>query len=298
MIRRIAGLVRTNPAVGRAALALLPNMPVTIRIEGIGPFSIRLRRDRRFWVRHPLEHERFFLGAMARLVRPGDVVYDIGANLGMYTRFFVQVFGASRVVAFEPMSANRRDLMRNLALGNVQGKASVFPVALAEKEGDELLQVDEIASGAAALDRVTHGQASMTHRVYHVAPKTERVKVETLDGLSRREALPPPSVMKIDVEEAESLVLRGGCVTIEKHKPRLAIELHGPETARQVLPMLADMGYVMYSHGDRGGQHWWGRVDGHSAREATGHYEFHFVFAAEHDDVFHPPFADWHAARR
>ena len=58
------------------------------RTPAIGLFRIRARRNRSFWLRDPLAQERFPLAALRALVRPGDVVYDVGANIGLYTRFF------------------------------------------------------------------------------------------------------------------------------------------------------------------------------------------------------------------
>lgn len=232
--------------MGRLSLACVPNIPWTLDIKPIGPFKVMLRRDRRFWLRHPLMHERFMLGLLQRFIRPGDVVYDIGANLGMYARFEVTAFGAARVIAFEPMSANRALFQQNMKLGGIADRVQVFPHALADAEGHELLQIDDVASGAAALDRVTGGRASESHRQYGVPARTERVPVARLDDLVRREALPPPSVIKIDVEGAEALVLKGARQTIIQHKPRLAIELHGPDTARAVLPLLYDMGLTVF----------------------------------------------------
>lgn len=258
-----------------------------LSIRPIGRFRVRLGRDRRFWLRHPLTHERWALGGLERMIRPGDVVYDIGANLGLYARFMVQAFGASRVVAFEPMRGNLGDLEANLRLGGVADRVRVFPMALADREGEELLQTDDVASGAAVLDRVTKGDACESRRNYGMPARTERVRVVPLDALVARESLPPPSVMKIDVEGAEGLVLRGAKETILRHRPRLVIELHGPSTAREVIPLLEDWGYVMYCQGSDNDVPWSGRVCASDARvEGVDHYHFHMIFAAEDESVF------------
>lgn len=291
MIRRVASWLRTHPALGRASLALTPNIPITLNIKPIGPFRVRLGRDRRFWLRHPLLHERVPLGGLQRLIRQGDTVYDIGANLGLYSRFIVRAFGAARVVAFEPMRGNLPDLAANLRLGGIADQVRVFPVALADHEADELLQTDDLASGSAVLDSVTKGDACETRRNYMMTPLTERVHVVPLDTLVRNESLPPPNVLKIDVEGAEGMVLRGAASTIEKHKPRMMIELHGVSTAREVLPLLERWGYTVYCRGFSNERAWWGRVHAADAEaEGVGHYHFHMLFAAENEAVFEPAF--------
>lgn len=290
MLRRVASWLRANPALGRASLALTPNLPIKLNIAPIGPFRVRLSRDRRFWLRHPLEHERVPLGGLQRLIRAGDTVYDIGANLGLYSRFMVQAFGAARVVAFEPMKGNLPDLHANLRLGGIEARVRVFPFALADHEAEELLQTDDLASGSAVLDSVTKGDACETRRNYKMTPLTERVRVAPLDSLVEREGLPPPNVLKIDVEGAEGMVLRGAARTIEKHRPRMMIELHGVSTAREVLPMLERWGYAVFNRGWSNERAWTGFVTaGDAEAEGIEHYHFHMLFAAENRGVFDPP---------
>jgi FkbM family methyltransferase len=291
MVRRLASWVRGHPALARASLRLIPNVPKTIRVDPIGRFRIRLSRDRRYWLRPPLQFEDVALGGLRRLIRPDDVVYDVGANLGLFTRFFVQAFGASRVVAFEPMRGNLPDLHANIALGGIADRVRVFPVALADHEADELLQTDDVASGSAVLDSVTHGDACETRRNYRLPPRTETVRVVPLDALVDREGLPPPNVMKIDVEGAEGMVLRGAARTIERHRPRLFVELHGVSTAREVLPMLDAWGYAVFCHGWSKDRDWSGFVRAADAlAEGLEHYHFHMLFAAESRSVFEPAF--------
>src|SRR5262245_6726420 len=93
IIGKTASWLRARPALGRIALQCVPDVATRIDIEAIGPFYIRLRSNRSFWLRDPLTHERMVFGGLQRLVRPGDVVYDVGANLGLYARFLVAAFG-------------------------------------------------------------------------------------------------------------------------------------------------------------------------------------------------------------
>src|SRR4030095_9043666 len=155
LIQKLSLWVREQPVLGRWALKCLPDCPLTVQIAPIGPFHIRLRRNRSFWLRHPLTHERFPLGALQRLVRPGVVVYDVGANIGLYARFITSVFGAGRVICFEPMTQNRELLERNLRASNCRERVSLLPYALSDIDGEEDLQVDDMMSGSAVLDRVT-----------------------------------------------------------------------------------------------------------------------------------------------
>jgi FkbM family methyltransferase len=233
-------------SLGVMALKCVPDIRRRIDVDHIGPFVIRLRRNRSFWIRSPLATEGLMLGYLKRLIQPGDVVFDIGANVGLYTRFIAH-FGAGQVFAFEPMSENVDLLRKNVALAR-SGRFEVMQMALSDKDGDELLQVDDVMSGTASLDRVRGGEASFGRKIYGLSPLTERVRVARLDTLVASGKLPPPQVMKIDVEGAEELVLEGASQVILEHRPALAIELHGSELAAAVITRLDRVGYCVFGY--------------------------------------------------
>lgn len=248
LMRRAKGVPLLR-AVGRGALRLMPDIPCTIQVKDLGPIRIRLQRNRGIWISN-----RAYLigegdpatGVLNYLIRPGDVVYDIGANIGLYARVMVQWFGAGEVIAFEPMRENFELLAANVALLNGSGAIRPFNVALGDVEGDEDLQVDDMMSGTAVLDRVSGGQASVGRRQRGLEPRTERVKVVPLDVLVEREGLRPPDVMKIDTEGAGALVLAGGLDTIRRHGPRIVMSRHNLEEAEAAVQLLGPLGYACY----------------------------------------------------
>jgi FkbM family methyltransferase len=244
----ITGWLRKHPAFGRWALRLIPDLPRTMTIHPIGRFRIRLRQHRSYWLRDPLTHERIVLGMLKRAIRPGGVVYDVGANIGLHLRYMAACFGAERIVAFEPMTGNRALLEHNIALGGLADRVTILPLALADHEGDEPLQIDDVRSGSAALNSVTHGRASEGRQQYGLPPLTESVRVRRLDTIMAQENLPAPDVMKIDIEGAELMMLNGSLETLRAHRPHLVVELHSLEIAREVLALLASLGYSTYGY--------------------------------------------------
>lgn len=242
--------LRKRKTLGRWALRAIPDVRRQIQISPIGPFYIRLRRNRSFWLRHPLTHEAFMLGALRHLIRHGDTVFDVGANIGLYGRFIVQAFGAGKLVAVEPMSENRPLLQANLDLGRINDRSVIMPLALGDVDADEKLQIDRMTTGSAALDRVTGGQPSESHAQYGLGAETEIVRVRTLDSLLRDEpSLPKPTVIKIDIEGAEAMALRGMQHTLRTHTPRLVIELHNPlSVRREVIEFLSGLGYHLFGY--------------------------------------------------
>lgn len=256
MVTRMAGgyrsalkIIKSVPGLGALASRmqfLLPDRVVVREVEGLGPFAFRLRRHRWMMGSKPFEggHHASTLAMFRQLIRPGDVVYDIGANIGYYSRFIARDLGASRLVCFEPMTENADLLEQNLKLGKHEGIARVFRLALSDHDGEELLQVDDVMGGTAVLNEVSGGKPSEAREHLGLGPKTQTIKVARLDDLIERESLPPPGMMKIDTEGAEALVLGGAVETLRTHRPRLAIALHGPEPTTKVLTLLDSLGYV------------------------------------------------------
>jgi FkbM family methyltransferase len=293
-IQSIAYALRTRPLLGRWALRMIPDIPWVFTIEGIGPFRVRLRRNRSFWLRKPLESESFPFAMLRRFVRPGDVVYDCGANLGLYDRFLVSALQAGRVVAFEPVEENRRFLAANLALGGIADRVTVLPMALADEDGVVEFQVDDVQTTSGTLSRVTGGAPSEGRRNLRLAPLTDQVLCRRLDTVVREERLPLPDVIKIDVEGAEALLLRGAAGILSERGPRLVVELHGAAVAREVLGLLFTQGYACA--GKVGGHlhpAGYGRLDLSMLPRVEGLYDVHFI-AASRDPADLP--AEWRDA--
>ncbi len=294
ILRSIAYSLRTRPLLGRWALRMIPDIPWVLRVEGIGDFRVRLRRNRSLWLRKPLESESFPFTMLRRFVRPGDVVYDCGANLGLYDRFLVSTLKAGRVVAFEPSAENRCFLAANLALGGIADRVIVLPLALADEDGVVEFQVDDVQTTSGTLSKVTGGAPSEGRRNLRLAPLTEKVLCRRLDTVAREEDLPLPDVIKIDVEGAEALLLRGAAGILSEQGPRLVIELHGAAMAREALELLHAHGYAcagkVSEHLHPTG---YGRIDPSMLPRVQGLYDIHFI-AASRDPADLP--ADWQTA--
>jgi FkbM family methyltransferase len=227
------------------AVKLIPDVPWTVRVPELGPLRIRLRQHRWLLWEKFGEGDTLMLGIFNRLIRPGDVVYDIGANIGVYTRVMAQWLGASQVIAFEPMTKNYELLDANIAMGRLQNRVHLCRMALSDADGEEELQIDDMNSGSAVLNSVSGGAASEGRRSFELPPLTERVKIARLDDTIERESLRPPNMMKVDTEGAEVKVLRGARSTLTTHRPRLAIALHGEDKAHDTVALLRELGYIV-----------------------------------------------------
>lgn len=168
-------------------------------------------------------------GFMARL-RPGTTVWDIGANVGLYTLPSARAVGPEgSVVAFEPMPRNLHFLRRHLALNGL-GRVAVC---------------DAGVSDAAGTLRMAEGDSPSE---FHVDPGGSwEVRAVTLDEWLCESGLPPPDVVKIDVEGSDDAVLRGGVRSLAKYRPLIYLALHGEPQRRACAQLLAAWGYEVTS---------------------------------------------------
>ena len=159
----------------------------------------------------------------AENVKPGMVVWDVGANIGFYSLIASRLVGDGEVVAFEPLPVNLRALARNLEL-NAITNVRLVEVALGERAGTAELQL--LASQTwAKLDT----SADTAFQQEAVASSVIEVQVSTLDAQLLE--LSPPDFVKIDIEGAEVAALRGAPTLLGEHRPTILCELHGTNDA-------------------------------------------------------------------
>jgi FkbM family methyltransferase len=170
----------------------------------------------------------------------GDVVYDLGANIGWYSLLAAKAVGPSgRVLAFEPSLLNAALVQQNAAGNHFQ---NVSVVAAAATDQDGWMTFLDKGNLQSRLDKDdSDAQAERrSRREQHIKGRT-LVPVTTLDSWMAQTGQPPPSLVKMDVQGAELGVLRGMTQILADSKPTLIIELHGTRT--EVADFLDGVGY-------------------------------------------------------
>lgn len=153
-----------------------------------------------------------------RLLKPGMVFVDVGANDGYYTLFAARRVGPEgRVVSVEPSSREREHLERNIARNGI-GNVEIVPAALGAAAGHADLHLAHgVHTGHNTLGRFAHDDV--------VRARIERVPVETLDAVVDRLGLSRVDVVKIDVEGGEANVIAGARTVIQSMRPVLMMEV-------------------------------------------------------------------------
>ncbi len=153
------------------------------------------------------------------LVRKGETVGDIGANIGVYTRALSQMVGTEgEVLSFEPIPATFAILsntVRRCGLGNVR----LFNCALTDQEVMLTMEVPRYESGGENYyeARIVSGQKVSPYKTFSIPGKP-------LDALTAP-AKQPVTFIKCDVEGNELSVIKGAQRLIEKDHPAFLIEV-------------------------------------------------------------------------
>jgi FkbM family methyltransferase len=139
-----------------------------------------------------------------RHLRDGDTLFDVGANIGLYTLYAARRNPRAMVYAFEPESQNYAALCRNIVLNRL---ANVVPcnAPLSDREAFELFHVGQMESGASLH---TLGGAN-PFRGADAVPLRQGAISTTLDAIVSRYGVPQPMLLKLDVDGTEEQILRG-----------------------------------------------------------------------------------------
>jgi FkbM family methyltransferase len=223
--RRVLGLDAASPVVravrpGYELLlrTLYSRGGVTRVLHGDEPIRVRpafraLREDR----------EPAVFAALRRLVRPGMVVFDVGASFGEFTMVLARWCGpGGRVVAFEPTPASRAALRDHLQLNGLIDRVTIVDAAVSDRAGSAVLH----AMGTSGENTLNPARFNASEREAMTVPVT------TIDDYCRLHGA-VPAVIKLDVEGYELHALRGAADTLATHRPTVIVELH-PSSWRDI----------------------------------------------------------------
>jgi FkbM family methyltransferase len=168
----------------------------------------------------------------AKLIRPGAMVLDIGANIGAHTLFFAQAIGpGGAVVAIEPQRAVYQLLCTNLARNEFNNVRAIQAAAGAAPGRAFLTPVDYAKPG-------NFGGVALTEQA------GEPTDIITVDSLRLNEC----HLMKIDVEGHEAAVIAGARETIERLRPVLYVENDRRAKSEDLIRQIRALGYELYWH--------------------------------------------------
>lgn len=232
----------------KAALSLLnklPSLPANVHgrwvwIHPRARFSITTQT---FYKREP--HVRSWIKEQ---LSAGKVFFDVGAHHGWVSMWSLPLVGEKGyVVSFEPSPANLSILQWHKARNHFP-QWTIIPNAVSDKDCDavEFLLID---TGDSPMNSLTSGAPGMPLMKGRTTTKTS-VETITLDTVCTNTGL-TPDLVKIDVEGAELLVLRGAAKLVSERRPTIILAVHpywlpSGQTPKDIFELLSGYGYTIY----------------------------------------------------
>ena len=150
---------------------------------------------------------------MSKVVKPGDGVLDVGANIGYWsTALSAQVGPLGRVYAFEPSPISLEYLRKNIAINDC-GNVTVFPVGLSNEDKTGRFRLSKAHTGSSRLDDDRSKKDDSIE-----------IKVVALDSIRGSLDLDKISFIKIDVEGGEVKILEGAKKLLSHISPIILLE--------------------------------------------------------------------------
>jgi FkbM family methyltransferase len=173
---------------------------------------------------------------LADLVKPGDVVYDIGGHAGYMALLFSAIVGPTgRVFTFEPSPLNYARLERNV---NANRRINLTVVRAAASDCDGEAFVEERGTITAILESGRAASAPLS-----------RIRTIRLDDFAYVSGHPTPTFVKVDVEGHAGPALEGMRRILESVHPKILCEIHNPHEEARIRCVLTDYHYRVHPIG-------------------------------------------------
>lgn len=169
-----------------------------------------------------------------QLLRKGDVVLDVGANIGTHTVFFAKAVSQEGMVfAFEPQRVTFQFLCTNIALNELLN-VKPMQVGVGKKPDSTFIPIlnPSVQQNFGVFNIQGHDKMA----------KVDKVDIITLDSLELNRC----NLIKIDVEGMECEVLKGAEATIRKLRPFIFVENNSQEGSPELVETLFKFDYMCY----------------------------------------------------
>lgn len=199
-----------------------------------------------------LSNERTMIESMLTVSEPDDVVWDIGACLGIHTFICALHVPYGSVVSFEPMPVNRGVLVDNMHANQIDN-VEVYEYAMADSVGKTEFSIRESIQAGFGRHGIKNGDYD----------EIKEISVNKMSGDVFSKGKTIPNIVKIDVEGASPLVLRGmegilkndNCreVYLETHEPNPVQPSHEDFgwTRDDIISFLEDCGFRVGTVGEK-----------------------------------------------
>lgn len=196
---------------------------------------------------HSCKKEPEMISWIQDFLKEGDVLYDVGANVGAYSLVASKYFnGRVRVYAFEPGFMTFVELCRNIITNGCQESITPFQVALSDRTAVDVFHYNNLTPGGALH---AFGEARDCKGEAFTPVFRQPVLSYRIDDLIRQLELPVPNHIKIDVDGIELKILRGAGEFLKSLAVKSVIleAEDGSAEADEILALMAQSGFAVHS---------------------------------------------------
>jgi FkbM family methyltransferase len=174
----------------------------------------RSRTER--WAYWTGEYDARIISKLSDCLHLNSTVLDVGANIGFYSipwgRKLKSLNG--KLYAFEPVRANFSRIIQAIELNKLEEVVTAFQVGLSDDETVIQIIIDQTDNSSTGNAVIVRGDVKATSNSVE-----ETVDLVTLDKYAKQQGIQRCDLIKIDIEGAEPMFLKGGLQFIEKHRP-------------------------------------------------------------------------------
>lgn len=186
-------------------------------------------------------YEPQILDVIAKYLKKGSVLVDIGANIGQHSMFSASIVGnTGKIYSFEPIPYVYNQLLDSIKINRFEDIITTHNVALGKETKTETLYIETNNVGGSSIVR-------------HHGKEAEKITIDVRRGDDLLGKIPHINMIKIDVEGYENEVLAGMYKTLIKHRPVIILEFSGKlyfEKGRNdgddIISLLQNIGYDLY----------------------------------------------------
>jgi len=169
-----------------------------------------------------------------QICKDGDIVIEVGANIGTHTVYLSKLVGKGVVIAYEPQRLVFQNLCANLAINSISN-VYAYQEAVSNETGTILIPECDFNKnnnfGGINIENSKNGTIVNKQKLDHFLNKINRLKL-----------------LKIDVEGMEIGVIQGAKELIKKFKPIIYVENDRQEHSKNLIELLWSLDYIMYWH--------------------------------------------------
>ncbi|HEY1146145.1 MAG TPA: FkbM family methyltransferase [Allosphingosinicella sp.] len=249
LVQRIAAYARARKwhrqkwlrHLGIPLLKAVAERDITITHHWVPGRRIRLNafRHKGYWF-HGNRREPGVMASLAKLVGPGDTVIDVGGHIGYVSLYLAHLVGPTgRVFVFEPSPDNLRYLTANT---KAVAPIEIVRKAVSDSNGHAQFFTENLTGQNSTLIE-NYAHFDETRRSAQIDETYQAMEVETttLDAFVAERGI-TPDFIKIDIEGAEALAVRGMGAVLASHHPKLMVEITREED--EVMGLLREAGYA------------------------------------------------------